>query len=85
MWVMSPRGRRRAGQGLEQRGWPAPLPEGLLGLLHVPFPQGLVRASPQPAALGSTRERTRDQGKVCLATSDNLEVTRAIFSMFYGS
>ena len=74
---MSPRGRRHEGQGLEQWGWPAPLHEGLLGLLYVPFPQGLFRASPQLAALGSTHERTRDQGKVCLATSDNLQVTQA--------
>ena len=43
-WMTSPHGHRHAGQGLEQRGRPVPLSVRLLGLLHISFPQGLVRA-----------------------------------------
>ena len=64
--------------GAAMWGWSSgaslPLPfEGLLGLLHVSFPRGLVWASSQHGGPASTRECPRDQGNICLATSDSLQ------------
>ena len=62
-------------------GLPLPL-EGLSGILHVSFPRGLVWASSLHGGPASTRECPRDQGNVCLATSESLQVTQGILSTF---